>query len=77
MKFRNGKPTEDPLCSKKGKDEMVFSLPLFPFTDFWGVPFFPLFCFFFKCRSKVLYTYIYTYIYVCMFIAQIIYTTRP
>ena len=34
MKFRNGKPTEDPLCSKKGKDGMVFSLTLFPFTDF-------------------------------------------
>ena len=34
IKFRNGKPTEDPLCSKKEKDEMVFSLPLFSSTDF-------------------------------------------
>ena len=33
IKFRNGKPTEDPLCSKKEKDEMVFSLPLFSSTD--------------------------------------------
>ena len=43
MKFRNGKPTEDLLCSKKEKDKMIFSLPLFPFTDFKGVPFFPFF----------------------------------
>ena len=36
MKFRNGKATEDPLYSKKEKkiSKMVFSLPLFPFTDF-------------------------------------------
>ena len=31
IKFRK---TEDPLCSKKEKDEMVFSLPLFSSTDF-------------------------------------------
>ena len=31
-------------------------------------------CFVFKCRNKVLYTYI--FIYVCMYVAQIIYTTR-
>ena len=34
IKFWNDKPTEDPLCSKKEKDEMVFSILLFSSTDF-------------------------------------------
>ena len=51
-KFRSSKPTEDPLCSKKEKDKMVFS-------------FYLCFVSFFRCRNKVLYIYIYIYIYIC------------
>ena len=47
-KFRSSKPTEDPLCSKKEKDKMVFS-------------FYLCFVSFFRCRNKVLYIYIYIY----------------
>ena len=50
-KFRSSKPTEDPLCSKKEKDKMVFS-------------FYLCFVSFFRCRNNVLYIYIYIYIYI-------------
>ena len=54
-------------CTPKKKkiSKMVFSLPLFPFTDFWGVSFFSLFNF---LSVAIRFFYIYT--------AQIIYTTR-
>ena len=67
MKSRNGKPTEDPLCSKKEKHRW-FSLYLSFLLQISREFHFSLYSFFLSVAIRFLHEYIYIYIYIYIFV---------
>ena len=71
MKSRNGKPTEDPLCSKKEKHRW-FSLYLSFLLQISREFHFSLYSFFLSVAIRFVHEYIYIYIFVIVYLCGMV-----